>query len=125
MSIPGVSDWRSFEDYARGYFSKLWHVDLRPRRVLAGGQVPWNMDLVSPDYRIVGDAKWLKNVPVPAAKWQAIAEYIWILQKVDADRVFMVFGQDIEVAERYLRRVRPLTAPVEFYFLDGSGYIEL
>lgn len=48
--------------------------------------------------------------------------YIWLLQKVDADRVFMVFGQDAEVAERYLAPVRALTAPVEFYFLDGSGH---
>jgi hypothetical protein len=121
MSIPGVNDWRSFEDYARGYFSKMWHIDLQPRRILVGGQVPWNMDLVSPDYQIVGDAKWLKNVPVPAAKWQAIAEYIWILQKVEAERVFMVFGQDAEVAERYLKRVRPLTAPLEFYFWTAVG----
>jgi hypothetical protein len=64
----------------------------------------------------------MANIPVPAAKWQAIAEYIWLLQKVQADRVFMVFGQDVEVAERYLKRVRPLTEPVEFYFLDGTGH---
>lgn len=37
----------------------------------------------------------------------------------------MVFGQDIEVAERYLRRIKPLTPPVEFYFLDGSGHQRL
>ena len=79
-------------------------------------------DLVSRDGLTVGDAKWLKNIAVPAVKWQAIAEYIWLLQKVQADRVFMVFGQDVEVAERYLRRVRPLTDPVEFYFLDGAGH---
>lgn len=85
----------------------------------------WKFDLVSPDGRIVGDAKWLKNIAVPAAKWQAIAEYIWLLQKVEAERVFMVFGRDAEVAERYLKRVRPLTEPVEFYFLDGSGHRHL
>ena len=80
---------------------------------------------MSQDHKVVGDAKWLKNIPVPAAKWQAIAEYIWLLQKVPADRVFMVFGQDVEVAERYLQRVRPLTAPVEFYYLDGGGHRQL
>ncbi len=92
------------------------------RPILVGGKVAWKFDLVSTDSQIVGDAKWLKNISVPAAKWQTIAECIWLLQKVPAQRVFMVFGQDAEVAERYLRRVGPLTAPLEFYFLDGSGH---
>jgi hypothetical protein len=38
-----------------------------------------------------------------------------------SNKVFMVFGRDTEVAERYLKRVRPLTIPLEFYFLDGGG----
>lgn len=122
VPIPGVTDWRLFEDYARRYFSDLWRTDLKARSVDVAGQVPWKFDLVSSDGRIVGDAKWLKNISVPSAKWQAIAEYVWLLQKTRADRVFMVFGQDVEVAERYLKRVRPLTAPVEFYFLDGNGH---
>jgi hypothetical protein len=37
----------------------------------------------------------------------------------------MVFGQDVDVAERYLQRVRLLTAPVEFYFLDEHGHRQL
>lgn len=81
--------------------------------------------MVSPDCRYVGNAKWLKNIKVPAAKWQAIAEYVWLLQKIPADKTFIVFGQDAEIAERFLHRVRPLTAPVEFYFLDESGHRRL
>jgi hypothetical protein len=87
---------------------------LKERAVSIGGTVSWKFDLVSEDHQIVGDAKWLKNTAVPAAKWQAISEYIWLLQKVSARRVFIVFGQDAGFAERYLRRVRPLRAPVEF-----------
>ncbi len=121
VAIPGVDDWKSFEKYAQQYFSKLWGIELRERPVSISGLVPWKFDLVSIDGHFVGDAKWLKNIKVPAAKWQAIAEYIWLLQKVSADKVFMVFGQHSEVAERYLKRIRPLTHPVEFYFLDGSG----
>lgn len=117
-----VTDWRSFEEYARRYFSDLWGVDFRCRSVAVGEAVPWKFDLVSADFRYVGDAKFLKSLATPAAKWQAIAECIWLLQKVSADRTFMVFGQDADVAERYLRRVRPLTAPVEFYFLDETGH---
>ncbi len=125
LPIPGVSDWRSFEVYARDYFSRLWGTELLERSIPVGKTVPWKFDLVSADQQIVGDAKWLKNIAVPAAKWQAIAEYIWLLQKVEAARVFMVFGQDVEVADRYLRRVRPLTSPVEFYYLDADGHRQL
>ena len=120
-----VQAWRAFEDEARRYFSKLWGVELQPRTVMVDGVVPWKFDLVSPDLRYVGDVKWLKNISVPAAKWQAIAEYIWLLQKVDADKVFLVFGRDVEVPQRYLKRVGPLTAPVEFYFLDETGHRQL
>src|SRR5215831_18290205 len=123
--IQGVNDWRQFEAYACRYFSNLWGVTLTEGTVQVGGVVPWRFDLVSSDQQFVGDAKWLKNIAVPAAKWQAIAEYIWLLQKISADKVFMVFGQDAEVAERYLKRVRPLTAPVEFFFLDGGGHRSL
>lgn len=123
MSTPieGVDDWRQFEVYARRYLSNLWQTELHERTVNVAGAVPWKFDLVSTDGRMVGDVKWLKNIPVPAAKWQAIAEYIWLLQKVDAETVFMAFGRDAEVAERYLKRVRPLTSPLKFYFLDGTG----
>src|SRR5437763_11927064 len=102
VAIPGVNGWHPFELYARQYFCKLWGINLRPRSVRVGGLVPWKFDLVSSDERYVGDVKWLKNVAVPAAKWQAIAEYIWLLQKTPADKVFIVFGRDVEVAERYL-----------------------
>ena len=120
--ISGVDDWRAFQTYAQRYFSELWGVDFQERTVKVAGEVTWKFDLVTPDLQYVGDAKWLKNIAVPAAKWQAIAECIWLLQKVRAKRVFMVFGRDAEVAERYLRRVRRLTYPVEFFFLDGLGH---
>ena len=122
MAISGVDDWKTFQTCAQQYFSKLWDTELGERPVLVDGKVEWKFDLVSLDSQIVGDAKWLKNIPEPAAKWQAIAECIWLLQKVRAPKVFMVFGRDSQVAERYLRRVGPLTPPVEFYFLDRSGH---
>lgn len=62
IAIPGVTDWRQFEDYARRYFSQLWSVDLQARTVDVARQVPWRFDLVGPDERFVGDAKWLKNI---------------------------------------------------------------
>lgn len=131
MGIPieGVNDWRAFEDYARAYLSELWGTRFEKRIVKINDHVSWEFDLVSEDGSCVGDAKWLKNISVPAAKWQGIAEYIWLLQHLaregSANRVFLVFGRDAEVAERYLRRIRSLADPVEFFFLDGQGLTKL
>lgn len=125
MSIPisGVDSPVAFEKYAQQYFSTLFGVDLQKRTVMVAELVPWIFDLVSTDYHYVGDAKWfLHNKNGNGAKSQAIAEYIWLLQKVKADKVFLVFGRDAEVAEEYLKRIRLLASPLEFYYLDGSGH---
>lgn len=95
---------------------------MREQPIILAGRVPKKFDFVSPDKRIVGDAKWYKNLKVPAAKWSTISEYVWLLQKISDTKVFLVFGNDIEVAQRYLVRFRPLTTPVEFYYLDGGGH---
>lgn len=123
IPIPDVNSPDTFEKYARHYFSNLFGVDLQKRTVMVAELVPWTFDLVSTQGHYVGDAKWyLHNKKGNGAKLQAIAEYIWLLQKVKADKVFLVFGRDVEVAEEYLRRVRLLTSPLEFYYLDGSGH---
>src|SRR5215467_7021347 len=123
MSIPilDVNDWKSFEKYAQRFLSERWGIMLKEKQIMVAGLVPWKFDLVSvdangtPDYRYVGDVKWLKNAQINGAKNQAIAEYIWLLQKVEAEKRFLVFGRDIEVAQRYLNRVRNLISLVEFY----------
>lgn len=120
--IPGVYDGRTFETYARNYFSQLWGISIREQSIILAGRVPKKFDFVGSDKRVVGDAKWHKNLPTPAAKWSTISEYVWLLQKIPDAKVFLVFGNDIEVAQRYLVRFRPLTTPVEFYFLDGNGH---
>jgi len=130
ISIPGGDNWKSFEQRAQQYFSQLWGVDLQERTVYISGRVPNQVsnqvsktfDLVSQDSRYVGDVKRYKNIKSPSAKLSTIAEYVWLLQKVKADKVFMVFGLDPKVAERFLEAFRPLILPVEFYFLDGSGH---
>lgn len=128
VRIPDVNSGLSFEAYARRFLSERCDLDLQPRIVQVDGSVPKKFDFVSADSRIVGDAKWYKNVnapgmpfKVPAAKWSTITEYVWLLQKVDAEQVFLVFGNDIEVPEKYLKKYGALVAPVEFYFLEGTG----
>jgi hypothetical protein len=114
--------WLEFQRDAQDYFSGVWQTPLRERKINLSGQIPRSFDLVSTDGRIVGDAKWLKNLRSPSAKLSSIGECIWHLQHVHAYRPFMVFGQDAEVAERYLARFRNISEPVEFYFLAGSGH---
>jgi hypothetical protein len=114
---------KAFELHAKKVLSARWGVELEAREVRLTDQPEPKVkfDLVSPDGAVVGDAKFLKNIPVPAAKWSVIAEYVWLLQHAqNARRRFMVFGQDREVAQRWLVRYRPLTNGVEFYFLDGD-----
>jgi len=125
MDRLDIATGAEFEAYARRHLSTAWGVDLRPGRVLVGGKVEKSFDLVGADGRIVGDAKWYKNLRTPAAKWSTIAEYVWLLQRVDAERAFLVFGQDAAVPERFLDRFRALVDPVEFYFLDASGHRRL
>lgn len=123
IPIPDVNSPTAFEKYAQQYFSNLFGVDLHERAVMIAGLVRCKFDLVSTEGHYVGDAKWfLHNRNGNGAKLQAITEYVWLLQKVKADKVFLVFGQDIEVPEQYLRRFRSLTNPLEFYYLDGSGH---
>jgi hypothetical protein len=86
--------------------------------------VAHQFDLVSLDGRMVGDAKWFKNLAVPAAKWSVIAEYVWLLQHLaGADRRFLVFGQDRQVPERWLARFSPLVGGVQFFFLADDGQL--
>lgn len=82
--------------------------------------VMFEFDLVSDDGEIIGDAKFLKNIKIPAAKWDNISHYIWLLEHSRAKIKFMVFGNDREVPERYLKRFEPLTGDVEFYFFSNE-----
>lgn len=118
---PDVAAWQGLEERAAQYFSGLWGTDLRSRIVSVGG-VAKSFDLVSSDGRFVGDAKQYKNIRTPAAKWQGIAEYVWLLQHVEAEHRFMVFGGDAIVAQRFLSRWRPLVESVTFYHLTETGH---
>jgi hypothetical protein len=120
VPTPTWADGREFEEYAARFLSAEWGIDLACRPVTLPGGVTKKFDLVSADGHIVGDAKYYKNIAVPAAKWSTIAEYVWLLQHVpNAKRRFMAFGLDVEVATRWLSRFRGLTEGIEFFYLDG------
>jgi hypothetical protein len=114
-----------FESKVREFLSKKWSVGLRARSVKLSAVLEKKFDLVSEDCSYVGDAKYYKNIPVPAAKWSTIAEYVWMLEKVNAKNRFMVFGKDKEVAVRWIRKYGSIVNGIKFYFFDGTMLEEL
>jgi hypothetical protein len=131
MQLPAAvansaSSGAVFEELARRVTSSHFGVELRSGSVSVGGLVPKSFDLVSADHRMVGDAKCYTITAggnVPSAKWSVIAEYVWLLQQVEADRRFLVFGCDRAVPEGCLDRFQPLTEGVDFYvILDQRLY---
>lgn len=112
---------RVFEDLARFHMSTFFKKELRPRR---NEGWPKLFDMVSDDYQIVGDAKYLSMVRgkrLPSAKFSVIAEHVWMLEKIDAKAKFLVFGNDKKVPEEWLKRYGRFVGSVRFYFLTENG----
>ncbi|MEE9340970.1 MAG: hypothetical protein V3V21_04835 [Thermoplasmata archaeon] len=119
-----VMNSRSFEQFSGEVMSQYFNMDLRPGQ-LSG--CPKLFDFVSSDRKIAGDAKYLTMVrgkSLPPAKFSVIAEHVWLLEKTEVDRRFLVFGNDRRVPEEWLKRYGGLVDNVEFYFLDESGSLE-
>jgi len=117
-------DYRSFEDFARKVMSQYFGVELAPRKKK---DWPKRFDLVSPDYKIVGDVKYFSMVRgerIPSAKFSNISEHVLFLERIDAERRFLVFGNDIRVPREWLKRYKRVVKSVEFYFLHPDGRLE-
>jgi hypothetical protein len=115
---------RAFEHLARSVMSRHFGVPLAPGQVPG---VPKEFDMVSPDGRIVGDAKYftlVRGEHLPPAKFSVIAEHVWLLEKTGAAEPFLVFGNDRRVPLRWLERYGHLASPVAFYFMGDDGTLE-
>jgi hypothetical protein len=122
MSTPMT--WQEFERFARVKMSEHFGA---PLREMQGAGLPKRFDLVSEDRSIVGDAKYLTLVHgqrEPPAKLMEITGHVWLLEKTRASRRFIVFGNQVEVAQLWLVRYGNLPTPVEFYFLRTTGKID-
>ena len=99
--------------------------------VLSPGSVPGvrkRFDFVSPDRRIVGDAKFyslVRGIARPPAKFATIAEHVWLLEKTGAPTTFLVFGNDRQVPLWWLERYGNLLSGVVLYFLTEDGQLEV
>jgi len=115
----------AFEELARSVMSEHFGVPL------VSGQspgVPKEFDMVSSDGDIVGDAKYFTLVQgqrLPPAKFSVIAEHVWLLEKTQATIRFLVFGNQREVPQLWLKRYGSLVSNVKFYFLTDAGALEL
>lgn len=117
-------DWKEFEDLARKTMSKHFGVDL-VEKTPAG--IPKRFDMVSPDDHFVGDAKYLslvRGVNLPPAKFMEIAGHVWLLEKTKARKQFLVFGNQREVPEKWLKKYRAVVKGVEIYFISCDGKLE-
>ncbi len=116
-------DWQQFETHARFHMARFFGSALTERQPYG---FPKRFDLVSPDAQIIGDAKFLTlvhGVNTPPAKFMEIAGHVWLLEHTSARRKFLVFGNQREVAERWLKKYGAVQTTVEFYFLDEFGNI--
>lgn len=124
MNMSGAISPREFEALARRVMSEHFGV------LLAPGSIPGvrkEFDLVSPDRRIVGDAKYytlVRGLALPPGKFSVVAEHVWLLEKTKAPTRFLVFGNDRSVPTLWLKRYGNLPSGVRFYFLQDHGTLE-
>ncbi|GAB6162996.1 hypothetical protein JCM12298_21560 [Desulfothermus naphthae] len=88
---------------------------------------PKKFDMLSDNEEIVEDAKFLTLVhgeKMSPAKFMEIAGHVWLLEKVNAKRRFLVFGNQKRVPELWLEKYGNLVYNVEFYFIDNEGNME-
>ncbi len=113
-----------FEAFAGGILSEYYGVGLDAGSVTT---VPKVFDFVSPDCRIVGDAKYYTRVGgkrYPPAKVATISEHVWLLEHTGAAEKFLVFGNDREVPRMWLQKYGALLSGIDFYFLSDDGDLE-
>lgn len=113
-----------FEQLARWVMSDTYGTRLQSGKLSGVNKI---FDMTSPDGTVVGDAKYYTMVGgerLPPAKFSVIAEHVWLLEKTDAKRKFLVFGNDRRVPEKWLERYGDLVSDVAFYFLSDDGQLE-
>jgi len=112
----------TFADHARRVLSARWGTSLRRGLAALPGGESHPFELVSGNGRIVGGVVWLApRRRSYEAQSAAIAEAVLIVGHVtNADRRFLVFGEEWDAVIRWLTRYRSLLDGVELWFLDGE-----
>ncbi len=123
IALPTIGKVRRFELKAREVLSKHFQMKLRPKVVQPVNRL---FDYVSIDKKFVGDSKYfsLSGKRIQSTRLSAISENVWFLEKTNAERRFLVFGNTRAVPEVWLTRHGNLIQDVEFYFLDDKNQLE-
>ncbi len=113
---------KKFETEVRDFLSDKTGLHLMSKEVTFSSDAnrKHSCDIVSQNNQVVGDAKYLRNIPIPAAKYDNITAYIHFLQNIEAHTKFLVFGENKELPNRWLKRFENLAEGVEFYFYADS-----
>jgi len=67
----------------------------------------------------------VRGKKLPPAKFSVISEHVWMLEKIDAETKFLVFGNDKRVPLEWLKRYGIFNNTVSFYYLSDNGKLEL
>ncbi len=112
----------TFADHARRVLSGRWGTSLRRGLAALPGGDSHPFEFVSGNGRIVGGVVWLApRRRSYEAQSAAIAEAVLIVGHVtNADRRFLVFGEEWDAVNRWVTRYRSLLDGVEMWFLDGD-----
>jgi hypothetical protein len=124
VTLDEKLQWRRFQEVARKVMARHFNEDLHERAI---PDVSKRFDMVSSDGSVVGDAKYLSLVrgkTRPPAKFMEIAGHIWLLEKTNAKRIFLVFGNQRDVASLWLKKYGTVAGRVEMYFVDSEGKLD-
>lgn len=120
MIKESVKEAKDFEEKARPIVEKYFDVKLEEREVKICEGLTRKFDLVSDDEEWIGDMKYYRMVPIPAAKYSTIAEYVWLLQKTKAKHKFIVFGNSEELPKKWYSRYHGILDDVQLWFIDNE-----
>lgn len=116
---------KKFEEKARTIMSTHYKTEFQSSDISGW---PKKLDYVSHDKTIAGDAKYYSMVggeKLPPAKFSIIAEHVWILEKIQVKRGFLVFGNDKRVPVEWLKRYSKfVNENIDFFFIDNDGTLE-
>ena len=113
--------WLEYEQAARRHMESKLECMLPEMGVDINGKAK-KFDLVNLTKKIAGDAKFYRNTAsgnMPSAKRSTLNEYVWLLQKLPSDwKKFIVIGEDLEMAKKYVDDFNPWLGDVEIIFFE-------
>ena len=114
----------TFSLFAQVNMSAYYNKELTSRKK---EEWPKYFDLVSSDFQIVGDSKFIspgKKTYIQSSKLSAITEQVWLLEKIGAKIKFLVFAEE-QVPRGWLNKYGMYNDQVQFFVLNSNIPIPL